>query len=83
MLMRGDCGQVSRCNLRARFWARAELEDGDVSQPLPQYFGVPVDVSIGECKCKAGVFIAAVGVSFAGSHTRAEWHLNAVQIASV
>lgn len=42
-----------------------------------------MDVSIGEYKCKAGVFIAAVGVSFNGSHTGAERHLNAVQTASV
>lgn len=73
---------MSRCNLRARFWAWAELEDGDVSQPLPQHFGVPVGVSIGEYKCKAGVFTAAVGVPCTGSHTRAERHLSAVQIAS-
>lgn len=70
--------------MRARFWAEAELEDGDVSQPLPcASEGQAVDVPTGEYTCSAGFFIAAVGISFNGLHTTAKRYLSAVQIAGV
>lgn len=62
-----DCRQVRRCNLRARFWAGAELEDRDVSQPLPCTSECQaVGVSTGGHKGKAGVLITVVGVPFNG-----------------
>lgn len=75
---------MRRCNLRARLRAGAELEDGDVSQLLPCTSECQaVDVSTGGYKCKAGVFITVVGISFNGLHTTAKWYLSAVQIVGV
>jgi len=63
---------------------RAESENGEVSEPLPcTLVCKAVDMSTAEHKCKAGVFITAVGITFKGLHTTAKWYLNAVQIASV